>query len=231
MAKVFIFSGAGLSAESGLATFRGDNSRWVNDHHNVACDYSTWKSNYPSIHQSYNLRRKEIGNAVPNSAHRMIANWQKRYETIILTQNIDDLLERAGCSDVIHLHGHVDQMHCTDCGHVWSIGYAAWGSDDHCLHCTAHQSVKPNVVFFNQEAPRYRDLSRALYALRDDDVVLVTGTNGAVIDIHRMLDDRTGYKIFNGLEAPFRNVYDRLLLQPATEAFLAIDLALRELLG
>jgi NAD-dependent deacetylase len=233
--KFIIFSGAGLSAESGVPTFRDKGGLW--EEPNLINRVSTepnWEypENYGFMHEFHSKRRVGLGTVQPNAAHRMIAEWQKRYETIILTQNIDDLLERAGCTDVVHLHGHLDQMRCVACEDVWSIGYKPWMAETPCPKCKIVGSVRPNIVFFGGDAPFYRNMYRAIYALNDEDVILVTGTSGAVIPIEHMLEDRPGYKIFNALEAtPLVGVYDRALLQPATKAFPIIDEILRERLG
>ena len=97
MAKLIILTGAGLSAESGLRTFRDSNGLWENHSIDVVCNGATWRANYDLVQTFYNDRRTQLASAAPNAAHRMIAGWQQRYETVILTQNVDDLLERAGC--------------------------------------------------------------------------------------------------------------------------------------
>src|ERR1700748_76022 len=104
--QLIIFSGAGLSAESGIATFRDNaNSLWNRFDPTVLAHYATWRQNFDRVHEFYNWRRSQLADVVPNAAHYAIADWQKRYETIVFTQNVDDLLERAGCSNVVHLHG------------------------------------------------------------------------------------------------------------------------------
>jgi len=226
--KLIVFSGAGLSAESGLSTFRGSSSGlWHNYDINKVCNYRTWKQNYDLVHGFYSMRRNQLATVEPNSAHRMIAAWQKIYETVILTQNVDDLLERAGCTDVIHLHGFLPEMYCEACGHIWTIGYEDWNLDDRCPKCNSRMGVKPHVVFFNQEAPRYRDLHRIIRNLTKNDFVVVAGTSAQVIPISSYLFDRPGHKIFNGLEPPDVDSYHEILIMPATQAFPIIDERLR----
>ena len=228
MGRLIVFSGAGLSAESGLATFRSKDGLWSKQNLDRVCNYMTWKSNLAEVHAFYNQRRAEVGAAEPNAAHRMIAAWQQRYRTVIITQNVDDLLERAGCTDVVHLHGHIQEMHCTACGRVWGVGYAAWADDSRC-ECGCRKGVKPNVVFFHQEAPNYRILEDLIDSLEHTDIFVVTGTSGTVVTIDEYLYDRKGFKIYNGLEpARIPYVYDISVLLPATEAFLTIDRILQE---
>jgi NAD-dependent deacetylase len=237
LAKLFVFSGAGLSAESGIQTFRNSpDGLWENHKIEQVCDYLTWKDNYDLVHQFYNARRTQLATVKPNAAHAMIAQWQARYPSTIMTQNVDDLLERAGCTDVVHLHGFLPEMVCEACGHVWHVGYAAWG-DDHCcpnnarsMPCRSRTGVKPNVVFFHQDAPRYRDLFAAIQAIEADDVVIVCGTSEAVIPIGCYLVDRPGFKIWNSLEPSPSLTYDASVIAPATEAFVKIDRMLAQLL-
>jgi NAD-dependent deacetylase len=164
-------------------------------------------------------------------AHRFIAEWQWRYKTIILTQNVDNLLERVGCTDVIHLHGHVQEMICMDCQNIWNIGYRPWETNDRCpnILCDSARHVKPNVVFFNEFPPNYRFFKRAFKDLEYNDIALVTGTSGKVIPVGRYLMECLGYKIFNALEdSPTPEVYNERILLPATQAFPIIDRILRD---
>ena len=186
MGRLVLFTGAGLSAESGIQTFRGSSGMWNEFRISEVCDYNTWRQNYSKVHGFYNARRVELGTVAPNAAHGMIRRWQDRYETLVVTQNIDDLLERAGCRDVLHLHGFLTDMHCEDCGWKWTMGYAAWDPKAACrnpnLSCEGW--VKPSVVFFHEGAPLYRRLQEILLGLRPDDVVVVMGTSARVLPFH-----------------------------------------------
>lgn len=119
--KLLVFSGAGISAESGISTFRdaGGNGLWNGYRIEDVCTSHTWKQNFALVHSFYNARRQQLGQANPSSAHAMVASWQARYDTTIITQNVDDLLERAGVQNVIHLHGFLREMLCTACGQIW----------------------------------------------------------------------------------------------------------------
>jgi NAD-dependent deacetylase len=230
MGKLIVFSGAGLSAESGLSTFRSLDGLWANHSYDEVCNLDTWQANYEAVHRFHNDLRAMVGAAIPNDAHRRIAKWQRVYDTVIFTQNIDDLLERAGCVHVVHLHGLAQEMECLACRHVWNIGYQAWQTDDCCpkANCNSREDVKPNVVFFNEIAPNYRFFKRAFFALEYDDVVLVTGTSSQVINVGRYLSGQPGYKIFNALEpSATPEVYDEAILLPATQALPLIDLILQ----
>jgi NAD-dependent deacetylase len=230
--RLIVFSGAGLSAESGLSTFRNAPSGlWENYSPEILCDYRTWKRNFEKVHEFYDMRRTQLTAVEPNSAHRQIAQWQTRYNTVLFTQNVDDLLERAGCSDVVHLHGFLTDMECEACGNAWSIGYVAFGPQGRCPRCNSRRGVKPGVVMFHQAAPRYRDLYTVLDELRFRDVIVVTGTSETVIEIGEHLSARPGYKIFNALEASATSSYDESFIMQATAAFPAIDKVLAVRLG
>lgn len=161
--KILIFCGAGLSAESGLSTFRDSNGLWNN--HNVleVCNLKTFEKNKKMVFEFYNARKLEIIDAIPNIAHKTIANIQSKYgiENVhIFTSNIDDLLEKAGCKNVVHVHGDCNHMQCLECEHIWNIGSAPYDNNGICPECESH-NIKPNIIFFNEEAPKYKQLTQA----------------------------------------------------------------------
>jgi len=114
--RLIVFSGAGLSAESGLATFRGASGLWEGVSIRTVCHIDTWEENFEAVHDFYDARREGGSEAEPNLAHRTIAKWQNAWpgRTHILTQNIDRLLENAGCTEVIHLHGDIRILWCVE---------------------------------------------------------------------------------------------------------------------
>ncbi|MEI7729742.1 MAG: Sir2 family NAD-dependent protein deacetylase [Verrucomicrobiota bacterium] len=234
MAKLLIISGAGLSAESGISTFRDSDGLWEKHRIEDVCNGATWRANFELVHQFYNARRAQLGTVNPNDAHRMIARWQSRYDTILLTQNVDDLLERAGCREVVHLHGFLTRMCCVDCGHCWDIGYVPWKSGACCVLCPSVRGVRPDIVFFGEQAPNYAVLWRALDSLRREDVLLVIGTSGVVLPITQMAQDCPSYRILNNLareSAIDEAVFDQVIHQPATQAAAAVDRLLKTRLG
>lgn len=178
MSKLVIFTGAGISAESDIPTFRDNDGVWEKYDLNVVCNFDTWKDNYNIVHAFYNKRRHDINNAKPNAAHHQIAKWQKQYNIKIITQNIDNLLELAGCHDVLHVHGNIHKMKCSECHAEYDIVNDWVGN---CRYCSGY--VKPDIVFFNEMAPKYEDMFAILNNIDVDDVLLVMGTSGQVIDI------------------------------------------------
>ena len=235
--RLLVFSGAGLSAPSGIPTFRDANGLWHNHNIDEICDLLTWKQNAELVHKFYNQRRQDLSSVSPNAAHFKIAEWQKRYPggVTIITQNVDNLLEAAGCVDVVHVHGLLTNMKCTACGHVWDVGYHAWDKEvDRCPKCSSRRGVKPGVVFFNESAPEYATLYHAIKMLTDLSTTVVIGTSSMVVDIQSLLFDKPGAKILNNLE-PLRSLdgsyWTHVFYESADTACEKIDAIVRERMG
>jgi NAD-dependent deacetylase len=234
--RLYVFSGAGLSAESGIATFRtGENPTW--DGHDIrrVCWYPTWRQNYDEVHAFYNKRRMQLASVRPNAAHRMLAEWQSRYETRIITQNVDDLLERAGCTDVLHLHGNLTRLRCLGCRSVWDVGYKAFvPGTDHCPSCGSTRDIKPAVIFFHEDAEEYETFEAIRRRVRIGDAFVVIGTSGFVIDIASMVKRMSCTKILCNLEPSpdlDESVFKHVFFKPATAAVRDIDAILRQGFG
>lgn len=232
MNRVIFFSGAGLSAESGLATFRASDGLWANYDINKVCNFYTWKENFELVHEFYNKRRLELAKVEPNRAHKVIAKLQNEYgqdRVVVITQNVDDLLERAGCKNIMHLHGELTKLICTSCGYKWDIGYCAYEFSG-CPKCET-ELVKPFVVFFYESAPMYSPMYREFQTLKDDDIVVVIGTSGNVISLDMLLYGNSGYKILNNLEpsdAINEALFDKIIYKPATNAIDEIESIIKE---
>jgi NAD-dependent deacetylase len=203
--KLVILSGAGLSADSGIATFRGATGLWEGHSVDQVANGMTWKRNWDLVRRFYNDRRVTLSSVKPNLMHRAIAAWEAQYNTVNLTQNVDDLLERAGCNAVIHLHGFLTEMCCEACGHVWTIGYATVNETDRCPgrngKCGSVKGTRPNIVFFNEPAPNYAVMYKTFRSLAPQDCVVVIGTSGLVINVNSLVFDSPAHKILNNLEA------------------------------
>ena len=191
LGRVIIFTGSGISVESGIPTYRTDNGTWENHDIEKVCTFNTYHTNETLVHNFYNDARRKLmstrpdGSRLiqPNDAHRHVATWQKEYGATIFTQNVDDLHEQAGAKDVIHLHGRLQDMKCLSCDTIWDNG---WGDtkphEIFCPNCGS-DDVKPGVVFFGEKAPLYQELMKTISTLRPEDVVIVIGTSGQVIPI------------------------------------------------
>jgi len=199
--QLIIFSGAGLSAESGLPTFRGDNGLWEGIPLDVVCNIDSWQRNFDAVHAFYDARRRAVGEAKPNAGHHAIAAWQKRWpgRVHLLTQNIDNLLEKAGCTGVIHLHGEARLMHCVACDHQWEIPAAVYDQSG-CPVCGKTKTVKPGVVFFGQAAPHYQLLFEIARELRRQDTVVIVGTSGTVLPADRLFGEGPSHSILVNFE-------------------------------
>jgi len=218
MKKIMIFSGAGLSAESGISTFRDDGGLWSNYDINRICTAGCLNWNYDETIHFYNLRRKDIEDKQPNKAHLKIAEIKSKYPDLIdvVTQNVDDLLERANCKDVLHLHGFLREIKCMSCGDIKDISYKK--QENKLLLCdNCSSKMRPNVVFFNEAAPKYIDLNEKL---EDCGLFIVIGTSGNVVDVN-YLSKFVDYSILNNLyksNAIVESYFDEVHYSKATEA-------------
>lgn len=185
MKKIVIFSGAGLSAESGIPTFRDNkNGLWENyDVEDVATP-GGWKRNPKLVLQFYADRYKNIKSCEPNDAHRAIAKLQEKYEVINITQNIDDLLERAGCKTVWHLHGQIARRKCEKHKNIFPYYQCDYDADhdkpveitDACPKCES--KLRPDVVWFEESVDMREDYLQNL--VDTTDVFIGIGTSAQV---------------------------------------------------
>jgi NAD-dependent deacetylase len=172
--KVVVFTGAGMSAESGIQTFRDSNGLWENYAVTEVATPSAWRKNPQLVLKFYNERRKNILQAKPNNAHLAIASLEQNYEVTVITQNIDDLHERGGSAKVMHLHGEIFKMRSEKnealiypVKHDIQIGDCA---DD------GHQ-LRPHIVWFEEEVPM---MEYAIQEAKTADVFVVIGTSLSV---------------------------------------------------
>lgn len=185
MRRLIIISGAGLSAESGIPTFRsGGTAMWENFSIDEVCNIHTFAKNYYKVHDFYNARRVALGSVEPNLAHLRIAEWYSRWSgrVINLTTNVDDLLERAGVKheDILHVHGYLPEIvYEDDEGNdvIKDIGYSE-------VDASEYTWVKPNVVFFGEVAPKYVDMYDLLASLTSNDMVILVGCSNTVINFN-----------------------------------------------
>jgi len=178
---IMIISGAGLSAESGIRTFRDHDGLWEDYDVMQVCSTQGWEADRALVTQFYNARRQDLKDKEPNRAHYALAELEKKYPKQVynLTQNVDNLLEKAGCKEVIHLHGTLTDLRCEECGHVWDVGYSAQEEGEACPRCES-ASVRHNVVMFGEAAPMYE---RIYEAIENSQLLIAIGTSGQVIDI------------------------------------------------
>jgi NAD-dependent deacetylase len=170
--KIVIFSGAGISAESGLVTFRDRDGLWNQYDVMEVATPQAWEENPGLLLQFYNELRQGVAAAQPNAAHQAIAALEAKYDVIVITQNIDDLHERAGSSQVIHVHGEIMKARSSiDETLIYSIGSKPIQLGD---RCDKGSQLRPDVVWFGE---RVQNLDIARAAFKTAGKVLVVGTS------------------------------------------------------
>lgn len=241
MNRILIFAGAGISAESGLSTFRDTGGIWEQFNVDEVCNIHAFKKAKhddiarANIFNFYNLVKESILKAEPNEAHYQIARWQKQYgknRVIIMTANIDNLFEKAGCEDVIHIHGEMFNMHCHSCSHIWNIGEAQYNHHDRCPKCNS-RLTKPNVVFFGEQAPLYEKMGYHFHPKRmnRDDIILYIGSSMSVIPPTRLFSDAyppaNMYRVLiNKEENSLDRMFSHKYYGNATEELKKVDVAI-----
>jgi NAD-dependent deacetylase len=179
--RIFILTGAGISAESGLKTFRDNDGLWENHRVEEVATPEAFARDPVLVHRFYNLRRAALADVVPNSAHIALARLQSALSDhggvlTLVTQNVDDLHERGGASSVIHMHGELARALCSACGFRWD----ATGDltiDSPCPACKTVGGPRPDIVWFG-EMPYHMD--RIETELSRADLFVSIGTSGAV---------------------------------------------------
>ena len=187
MHKVMIISGAGLSAESGISTFRDSDGLWENYDVMTVCSTQGWMQDRKLVTDFYNARREDLEDKKPNAMHKALATLETQYpnQIIHLTQNVDNLLEKAGAKEILHLHGTLTDLRCEDCHQPFPVGYRAQREDEQCPHCGSY-SVRHNVVMFGESAPMYQHIYSAI---DESDLFIAIGTSGQVIDIVALVQE------------------------------------------
>ncbi len=172
---VVVLSGAGISAESGLKTFRDSGGLWEGHDVYEVASIDGWNANPTKVLEFYNHRRRQLKLAQPNDAHLFIAELENHYKVSVITQNVDDLHERAGSQNVIHLHGELKKSRSVINPHSeYDIGYKDINLGDKAPD--GHQ-LRPSIVWFGEMVPR---IELAAEIMMQADVLLVIGTSLAV---------------------------------------------------
>jgi len=176
--NIVVLTGAGISAESGLGTFRGPGGLWEGHRVEDICTPEALERNRPLVLDFYDQRRAALSRVEPNAGHRALARLDREWtgELLIVTQNVDDLHERAGAKRVLHMHGELMSAFCEHCGGRARFG-GAMLEGTRCGHCGASDMLRPDIVFFG-EMPY--EMHRIDAALRDADLFVSIGTSGAV---------------------------------------------------
>lgn len=176
--NIVILTGAGISAESGLATFRSANGLWNNHKVEDVATIEAFERNPAYVHEFYNELKKELVKAKPNAAHLAITRLQNEYpaQISVITQNVDTLHEKAGNKNVYHIHGQINQAVCLNCGHILET-FGDVDTETTCPHCGIAGMMKPNIVFFGENLLCMDKVDRLL---ANCDLFLSIGTSGVV---------------------------------------------------
>lgn len=189
MQKLVVFSGAGMSAESGISTFRDSNGLWENHDVKQVATPEAWAKNPELVQRFYNERRKNILDAKPNSAHQMIADLEQHFDVHVITQNIDDLHERAGSSNVLHLHGNIRLAKSSGPNAQYSKDFYAidgWELNLEKHQCPQGYPLRPHVVWFGEAVPAYDE---ATQMIQDADIFIVIGSTLTVYPVAGLIHE------------------------------------------
>ena len=177
--KIVVLTGAGVSAESGISTFRDNGGLWDKYDVNDVASIDGWYRNRKLVLDFYNLRRAELEKARPNAAHLAIAALENRYEVTVVTQNVDNLHERAGSTKIIHLHGELTKVR-PETGvydssfseaEIIDVGYSAVHLGDTAPNGS---QLRPHIVFFGESVPK---IEAAISVVERADILLIVGTS------------------------------------------------------
>jgi NAD-dependent deacetylase len=217
--RVFVLTGAGISAESGLPTFRASDGLWAGHRIEDVCSPEAWEKDAELVWRFYTARRQAAEVAQPNAAHRALAQLESALgdRFLLVTQNVDDLHEKGGSRRLIHMHGELFRSRCSaECGRPAFVDHALYPALADVALCACGAPVRPDIVWFG-ETPM--EMDRIAVQLRRATVMVVVGTSGSVypaagfVRWARLAGART---VYAGLEEP-RNAseFTQVVLGPA----------------
>lgn len=182
MKHLVVLTGAGISEESGLATFRGAGGLWEGKDVMEVASIHAWRTNPGQVLEFYNQRRRDLKTVAPNQAHQLLVRLEEHFRVSIITQNVDDLHERAGSSSVLHLHGELLKVRSTMNKHQvqkWhqDLNLGDFGLDGY--------QLRPDIVWFGEEVPQ---MENAIDLTLTADLFLVVGTSLQVYPAASLLD-------------------------------------------
>lgn len=170
--KIVVLSGAGISAESGIPTFRASDGLWENHRIEDVATPEAWKRNPTLVQDFYNQRRKQALSVQPNAGHRALVTLEEKFDVTVITQNVDNLHEKAGSSTVIHLHGELFKSRSTvDESLVYDI--EGWEIETGAV-CAKGSPLRPHIVWFGEAVPM---MDIALEIADQADIFIVVGTS------------------------------------------------------
>jgi len=213
--KIVILTGAGISAESGLGTFRDADGLWTKYDLGDVATPEGFARNPGLVHDFYNARRANCISAAPNAAHIALAQLEQSptHDVMIVTQNVDDLHERGGSTNIIHMHGQLMRALCASCGARWDAP-ALMTPSDACPRCGA-AATRPDVVWFGEIPYAMEDIQRHVATA---DLFVAIGTSAEVYPAASLVEIAQGQTLEMNLAPSARvTAFDTLRLGPATE--------------
>lgn len=184
MKNIVVLTGAGISAESGLQTFRGNNGLWEGYRVEEVASPEAWQRNPEMVQRFYNMRRAACRKAMPNAAHIALKELEKKANVHIITQNIDDLHERAGSSHILHLHGEIMKAQSSK---YPELVYDIEGDELHMGQlCEKGYQLRPHVVWFGEPVP---NILKAMEIVSQADIFLIIGTSLQVYPAASLIHD------------------------------------------
>jgi len=182
MKNIVVFTGAGISAESGLGTFRDSGGLWDKYKIEEVATLEAFHKNPSFVLDFYNIRRKELVNSNPNDAHFALNRLEEKFNLSIITQNIDDLHERSGTKNILHLHGKLMESRSTLDNKIYSIKGHELNIGD---YCEKGCQLRPNVVWFGEEVP---NMDQALEIVKKANIFIIIGTSLNVYPAASLVD-------------------------------------------
>lgn len=172
MKRIVVLSGAGISAESGLSTFRDSNGLWENHSIYEVATPEAWEKDRNLVQRFYNERRKQLLDVSPNSGHKGLVELEKFFEVLIVTQNVDNLHEKAGSQNILHLHGELMKSRSTiDDRLVYPID--GWELKEGDL-CEKGSQLRPHIVWFGEDVPMF---TQSIKVVEKADILIIVGTS------------------------------------------------------
>ncbi len=170
--RLVVLTGAGISAESGLSTFRGADGLWENERIEDVATIDAWRRDPDRVHRFYNVRRSAAARAFPNAGHIAISMLESHFEVVVITQNVDDLHEKAGSTHILHLHGELTKARCSEPPYCrLEIGDRALSLSD---SCKDGHPLRPDIVWFGEAVPLMDD---ALLLVSQAELLVIIGTS------------------------------------------------------
>ncbi len=224
--KIVVLTGAGISAESGLKTFRDSNGLWEEYNIEEVATYSGWLRNPKLVLDFYNKRRSQLQGAEPNDAHIALAKLEEQYEVHIITQNVDDLHERGGSTNIVHLHGELTKVRSIKYPEfVYNIGYKDINIGDFCEN---GEQLRPHIVWFGEAVPLMEEVSKIV---EQADYLLIIGTSLQVYPAAGLIHYAPGhcliYLIDPKAESPLQSANIKIIRENAGKA---VPVLVKELL-